>query len=347
MYSDEKRKGVLSGMRNYLKDRHREFGLTVGLWLFLNVYLGFICSSRLYTPDLVYLNLLFGIAAVIVVIRDYRRWKKLACGLNDQAALTEQEEKEILGSAVSNYVRRQREEQEKEWMDSAKQLSDLSDYIARWTHEAKLPLASLRLMNDRNEDEELRNEMQECIARLESLIQTVMVGSKLQRPENDVRYERISLEEAVKKTIQNQSYYLIHENFQISMELGGLRVYSDRRWLVYLLDQLVGNAVKYRSEDPCLSFRAARLDDGSTELTVEDNGIGILKEELPYIFQQGYVGKHLRRGDCRSTGMGLYFAKKIGDMMAISIRAESEPGQGSRFYLYFQNLSDHLLLDEK
>lgn len=124
-------------------------------------------------------------------------------------------------------------------------------------------------------------------------------------------------------------------------------MYSDRRWLVYLLDQLVGNAVKYRSRNPRLSFRAVRLDDGSAELAVEDNGIGILEEELTYIFEKGYVGKNLRKGDCRSTGMGLYFAKKMGEMMDISIRVESEKGRGSKFYLHFQELSDHLLLDEE
>lgn len=334
-------------MKRYVKDRRGNIAGAGLLWLFLDLYLGVICSSSLYLPDIIYLNLLLAAAAGAVGIWDYRRWKTLDNCLSGQTELTEKEERELLGRAVSAYVRREREEKEEAWRNSARNLEELSDYIAKWTHEAKLPLASLRLMNERNEDMELRGDMQECIVRLETLIQTVLVGSKLQRPENDVRYERISLEKAVKKSIQNQSYYLIHENFQIFTDLGGLQVYSDRRWLVYLLDQLVGNAVKYRGENPRLSFRAVRLDDGSTELSVEDNGSGILKEELPYIFQKGYVGKNLRKGDCRSTGMGLYFAKKIGEMMDISIRAESEKGRGSTFYLHFRDLSDHLLLDEK
>lgn len=334
-------------MKKYAKDRRGNIAVAGLLWLFLDLYLGVICSSGLYLPDLIYLNLLLAAAAGAIGIWDYRRWKFLERCLDGQRELTEKEERKLLGRAVSDYVRREREEHEEAWGDSVKKWEELSDYITGWTHEAKLPLASLRLMNERNEDMELRSDMRECIARLETLIQTVLVGSKLQRPENDVRYERISLEEAVKKSIQNQSYYLIHENFEILTELGGLQVYSDRRWLVYLLDQLVGNAVKYRGKNPGLSFRAVRLNDGSTELTVEDNGIGILKEELPYIFQKGYVGKNLRKGDCRSTGMGLYFAKKIGDMMNISIRVESEERRGSTFYLHFQDLSDHLLLDEK
>lgn len=185
-------------MKSYVKDRRGNIAAAGLLWLFLDLYLGVLCSSSLYLPDVIYLNLLLAAAAGAVGIWDYRRWKILDHCLRDHAELTEKQERELMGKAVSDYVRREREEQEAAWKNSAKNLEELSDYIAGWTHEAKLPLASLRLMNERNEDMELRGDMQECIVRLETLVQTVLVGSKLQRPENDVRYERISLEEAVK-----------------------------------------------------------------------------------------------------------------------------------------------------
>lgn len=333
-------------MKHYLKERWREIGGFAAVWLFLNLYLGLVCAQRLYGPDLIYMNVLMVVSAAAAGAWDYTRWKKLARCLENGMELTDGEEAELLGDTVRDYLCREREELQREWADSARKLEELSDYITCWTHEAKLPLASLRLMNERNQDETLRNSMQECIGRLELLIHTMMIGSKLQRPENDVRCERISLEEAVRQSVKNQSYDLIHHKFQISMELGGLKVYSDKRWLVYLLDQLVGNAVKYRSSEPALAFRARGLEDGSTELAVEDNGIGISGEELPFIFQRGYVGKNLRRGDCRSTGMGLYFARKIGDLIGVSIRVESREGEGSRFYLHFQDNSEHLLLEQ-
>lgn len=346
MYSHQKRKGVLSGMKTYLEDRKKAVLICAGLWIFVNLYLTVICSSRLYGPDIIYLNVLMAVAAAGIVRQDYLRWRQAQRCLDGGQFLSEEEERELFGRTISEYLCREREEQKNTRKNGRRELEELSDYITGWTHEIKLPLASLRLMNERNDDRELKKEMQSCIARMETLIQNVMVESKLQRPENDVRYERVSLEDVVRKSIQNQSYYLIHGNFQITTQLQGICVYSDKRWLVYLLDQLVGNAVKYAGENPALVFRAVRLDNGETELSVEDNGIGICGEDLPWIFQKGYVGKNLRKGDYRSTGMGLYFVKKIADMMQIAVSVTSERGEGCRFTLRFGNLSEHFLMEE-
>ena len=132
-------------------------------------------------------------------------------------------------------------------MECKEKLENLSDYITKWTHEIKLPLAALRLMNGRNQDTSLKKEMQDCIVRMENLLHTVLMGSKLQRPENDVCMERISLEEAVKEAVKNQSYFLIQYGFEMILEIKDVWVYSDKRWLVYLLDQLVANAIKYKN----------------------------------------------------------------------------------------------------
>lgn len=346
MYPYQKRKGVLFGMRRYLADRKRIILTAAGLWIFLDLYLGVICSSRLYGQDIVYLNVLLGAVVGVTALSDYGRWRRIDRCLRGEGVLSQAEEQNLFGAIIGEYLCSERARLEQSRKNNKKELEELSDYIAGWTHEAKLPLASLYLMNDRNSDQVLKREMQDCIARLETLIQNVMVESKLQRPENDVRYEKIFLESAVKKSIQNQSYYLIHENFQITLDLQNICVYTDQRWLVYLLDQLAANAVKYRGKDPALCFQAVRLEDGSVELSVEDNGIGICQEEIPWIFQKGYVGKNLRKGDYRSTGMGLYFVKKIADMMQISVSVSSKQGEGSRFILHFQNLSDHFLLEE-
>src|SRR5699024_2938680 len=133
-------------------------------------------------------------------------------------------------------------------------------------------------------------------------------------------------------------------NFEIKEETGKIQVYTDKRWLVYLLDQLIQNAVKYRSCYPFLAFKSVQEEQGSVTLYVEDNGLGIAPEDLPYIFRKGFVGKNHRKGDYRSTGMGLYFVKEICELLHIESRVFSEPGKSSRFEFRFQNLSEHLLL---
>ncbi len=173
-------------------------------------------------------------------------------------------------------------------LQQKKYLEDLSDYIARWSHEAKLPLAALKLMNGRNENEELRKEMESSIAngrneneelrkemessiaRLESLMHTVLMGSKLERPEHDVKFERILLEEVIKESIQNQAFFLIRNHFELDIQVKDIWIYSDRRWMVYLLDQLIGNAVKYKKENPKIVFWAEEKERGQVRFGIQD-----------------------------------------------------------------------------
>lgn len=129
------------------------------------------------------------------------------------------------------------------------------------------------------------------------------------------------------------------------MHLKDEAVYSDRRWLVYMLDQIIGNAVKYRGENPTLTFGADISSACGTEFWVEDNGTGIAQAELPYIFDKGYIGSCQRNGGYRSTGMGLYFVKQTADRLGIGVKASSGENN-TRFTFTFQDHADYFFLDK-
>ena len=333
-------------MRGYIKDRGRCFFIVLCLWGFGNFYLVFLCASHFYFQDLLYLNLLLLAAAAAGVWKDYCRWKKGREYLEGKISLEPWEQEKIFGKNVYDYLQGKEEAHRKEIQGLIREQEELTDYIARWSHEAKLPLAAMKLINERSRDQETGREMKESIVRLESLIHTVLLGSKLHGPEHDVRYEKLCLRDAIREAVKNQAYFLIRHNFEIKEEIGNSQVYTDQRWLVYLLDQLIQNALKYRGENPVLRFSAEMGKENCVLFTVEDNGLGIAREDLPYIFQKGFVGKNHRKGDYRSTGMGLYFVKEISGLLHLDIRAYSEPGKGSRFELRFQDLSEHLFLAE-
>ena len=331
-------------MKDYLKDRAGIFLILLFLGGFGNFYLVFLCASHLYFQDLLYLDMLFLAAALAGFLWDLYRWKKAEDYLKGKISLPPAEQEKLFGKKTAAYIQKKEEEQGREVRRLLGEQEDLIEYIGKWSHEAKLPLAALKLNNERNQDREASRQMKDSIARLESLIHTVMLGSKLHRPEHDVRFEKISLKEAVGEALKNQSYFLIHHNFRIEEEVGKIQVYTDKRWLVYLLDQLIQNGVKYRSRQPVLVFKATQEEQGCVIFHVEDNGLGIASEDLPYIFQKGFVGRNHRKGDYRSTGMGLYFVKEICGLLHIEIRVFSQPGKGSRFAFRFQDLSEHLLL---
>lgn len=311
-------------MRKYLKERWAVPITEVVFAIFLNIYLTQLCATSLYKEDVLYMDVLLVAFGMVCLFLDYRQWKK--------KKQHKEEDEELL-----TYTN-------KELLECKEKLENLSDYITKWTHEIKLPLAALRLMNGRNQEASLKKEMQDCIVRMENLLHTVLMGSKLQRPENDVCMERISLEETIKEAVKNQSYFLIQYGFEMTLKIKDIWVYSDKRWLVYLLDQLIANAIKYRRDTPKLVFSCEKQKENQVCLRVEDNGIGISKEDLPYIFDKGYVGKNLRKGDYHSTGMGLYFAEKIGKMLNLSLRAVPKKEKGSCFEIIFCDMAEHFMM---
>ena len=110
-------------------------------------------------------------------------------------------------------------------------------------------------------------------------------------------------------------------------------VYTDKKWICFILGQLLQNSVRYRGESPVITI-SARQAGKQVSLTVADNGIGIPAHELPRIFDRGFTGSNGRtRGG--STGMGLYLCRKLTEFLEIQIQADSEEGQGTDVTLVF------------
>ncbi len=103
---------------------------------------------------------------------------------------------------------------------------------------------------------------------------------------------------------------------------------SDRKWLQFILEQIISNAVKYTSRG---GVRITR--DGDT-LTVSDTGIGIRKEDLPRIFDRGYTGYN-GRIDNRATGLGLYLCRRAASALLIELSVTSTVGVGTNVFIRF------------
>ena len=100
---------------------------------------------------------------------------------------------------------------------------------------------------------------------------------------------------------------------------------TDEKWLSFIIEQLLSNAVKYTSKGS-----VTISVDAEKRLTISDTGIGIAGEDLPRIFEKGYTGYN-GRVERKSTGIGLYLCKMAADKLGHRLSAESEPGKGSRF----------------
>lgn len=309
-------------MKEYIKARGRLPAGGATFLFFLLFYFGYLCGVP--QADLVYFEVLCAIGAAILLWADVRAFRK-----RRKEEETRRQQEEAWENGLEEIKREQREAQ---------------DYLTRWIHEVKVPLAALKLQTERCPDREMGGQMKDSIEKISGLLRTMLLYSKTGQMENDVEFEKVFLKEAAKEAVKNHSWFLIREHFQIKMEdLGECAVYTDRRWLVYILDQILGNAVKYCRDNPEIVFGAEQVSPQRVRFWIEDNGTGVAQEELPWIFDRGYTGGQSREGDYRSTGMGLYLAARAARRLGIRLEALSEEGKWTRIVLTFeQNITEML-----
>ncbi|WP_413108085.1 sensor histidine kinase [Thomasclavelia sp.] len=328
----------------YLKEKAQFIILGVIILIFINGYFLYLCGTRLYLSDLFYLDIILIVVGIALIIKGYMRYQQINKLLITQQVITTKQVNNYYQDQYLNILEKNNKYYQEEINHLSGQIQELSTYISRWAHEAKLPIASMRLMNERNKDLALKKEMRLTIERIQLLLNTMLMSSKLRNPENDIKIEKVLLAQVIKESIKHHSYFLINDYFTIDLEVGNEYVYSDRRWLTYMLDQFIANSIKYKRDNPKIHFFIEQ-EEQSLTLIIEDNGIGIAKEDIPYIFDRGFIGHNLRDGDYRSTGMGLYFVKDIASRLQIVVEVDETFIDGSRFKLKFINNAEYFLLD--
>ena len=118
-----------------------------------------------------------------------------------------------------------------------------------------------------------------------------------------------SRNEIAAQAIENHRPLLVQSGVRIETYGLDCTVYTDEKWTVFILGQLLQNAARYRKAEPVISISVKALGK-QTQLIVQDNGIGIPAHELPRVFDRGFTGSNGRsRGG--STGMGLVLCEGI------------------------------------
>lgn len=207
--------------------------------------------------------------------------------------------------------------------------SEARQYFTLWAHQVKTPLSAIRLLAQEDGSvpkEELRQEL----FKTEQYVDMALQYLRLSRQEHDLVLSRFPLEELVRKAVKRTSALFIYK--KVSLSLGDLSqtVATDEKWLVFVLEQLLTNAVKYTP--PRGGVRIGLLPGKPCTLAVEDTGIGIHPEDIPRIFDWGYTGYNGRL-DKHSTGIGLTLCRQALDLLGHTVSIRSEPGKGTAVLL--------------
>lgn len=335
-------------MRSYLKQRGLLLCAIAFIWIMYHVYYMYLSPVKSNAGDIYYLDTLICVILMIFIGMDYIRLWKTKKGIDELCESDDYIMMNDIDRPLYEYAsifahNEQMYNQDIE--ESYQKLCELQEYISRWSHEIKLPLAALQMMNERNDDVMLRGEMKEQFEKMEQLLHTMLTGCKTWNTHYDKKIEVLSLKEIVDKSIRHQSFFLIKQHFLVDNQITTEKVLSDEQWLVYMLDQIIHNAVKYHKENPTLSVYT-EIKGNRTILHIRDNGIGIYKKDLLSVFEKGYTGDNARNGEYKSTGMGLYFVKQIARMLEHQIEIESIPHEYTDVQIIFDHHLDFFNITE-
>ena len=211
--------------------------------------------------------------------------------------------------------------------------SEYREYIETWVHQIKTPIASTRLIIENNPSEINKNINYE-IKKIEEYIEQVLYYSRSNDVSRDYIIKEVSLADVVRNVIRKNSRDFINKRISVDIEAVQGTVYSDVKWLEFILNQIIGNSVKYISDKEGWVRIYSIQNDHNIVLTIEDNGVGITEKDITRVFEKGFTGESGRRFE-KSTGIGLYLCKKLCDQLGLGLTLTSELGKGTKVTVIF------------
>lgn len=257
--------------------------------------------------------------------------------LQNEKTLIEQigkSHKLIVGD-LANKLRKLNDELE----DSKLQTLNYETFIETWVHEIKTPISLLTLVTENRKEEMsilVYQRLEHVRITMNENVEKILFYARLQATHMDYRLDRILLSDVIQETLFDLQPLLDEKDIKVVSKTNDLMVVTDEKVLRFILGQVFSNSIKYvkENEDHTIWIKTS-IDKVRNQccLEIEDNGIGVLNSDLPFIFDKGMTGDHANRK--QSTGIGLYLVKKLSDELQIVIDVDSQYGQGFTIQFLF------------
>lgn len=206
------------------------------------------------------------------------------------------------------------------------------EYIELWIHEVKTPIASAKLILENHPTENTESLMEET-EQIERYVEQALYYARSNSVEKDYMIKECSLTELTGNVVRRLRKEFIYEKIELKLKLTSDTVFTDEKWTEFILLQILGNSIKYRSKQAVIEI-FSQTEENQVILTIRDNGIGIAPASLPRIFEKGFTGETGRQYT-KATGMGLYLAKKLCDKLALGLEVDSKEGEGTTVRIIF------------
>ncbi|RXZ77442.1 sensor histidine kinase [Paenibacillaceae bacterium] len=317
------------------------------VFLILNIVAAFALASFLYFMDvqgyfILYTLCVWFVPLLSLLIYDYIRrnhyYKNLLGSLyhlDKKYLLSEiiNEPDFVDGKVLHEIVSATNRDMHEHIKEYSEKEREYREYIEAWVHEIKTPIASGKLIIENNKNE-ITKKLEEEFNKVEEHVEQVLYYARSTHTSEDYIIKKFCLIDSVKNVVKKNSKAFIYR--KIKLNLGDLHypIYNDAKWVEFIINQIVTNAIKYAKEEEAQISLYAEKNKENITLIIEDNGVGISKTDLNKIFNKGFTGENGRIFG-RSTGMGLYICHNLAKKLGLGITAESEKGVGTKIRIIF------------
>lgn len=312
-------------MRQWFRDNRRYFlllGLSVLIFFAIFALYGLPMKAVLYPALLcAVLLLLFLLQSGRKALQKHRTLVSLRNlpdnlpeQLSDFDTTSDRDYREIIGALLEKSARQE--------TDSRQRLTDSMDYYTTWVHQVKTPIAAMRLILEKEDTPQAR-QLSEELFRIEQYVQMALTYTRLDADTTDYVFRKTDVDAVIRGALRKFAAQFIGRGIKLNYQPCACTVVTDEKWLSFVLEQVLSNALKYTPSGSITIRVSARQ-----VLTVADTGIGIAASDLPRVFEKGYTGYN-GRTEKRASGLGLYLCRRICDGLGHPISIASVPGKGT------------------
>lgn len=199
---------------------------------------------------------------------------------------------------------------------------DFKEYVEMWIHEIKIPIAGLMLMYHNNKT--VNKNFLDQLNSLDNLTDQILYYVRSNYAEKDFLIKEASMDKIINEVLLKNKDSILENHIDVTVDVKNVKVLTDSKWLVFILNQIINNSIKY-SDNSRNSYIMFYIEDNEKETTlhIKDNGIGVNASDLKHVFDKSFTGENGRKMR-NSTGFGLYISKKLIEKLGHKISATSE-----------------------
>lgn len=306
--------------------------------------------GQISPENILYINIVSGVLFVFYILIEYAIKRKYYSQINDIITNNREDiinrlpepagyEQELFNRLLKGMYNEQSKRIEEFYEDKREN----QEFITTWVHEVKTPISVIRLLIENSNETsgvEILNSIEEEVDKIEGQVEQALYYSRTDDFSKDYFINEIELDRVIKEAIKRNARIFISKKIKICMDNSGLTVLTDKKWLLFIVNQILSNSLKYTDNSGIIHI-SCKEDEREKKLIIEDNGIGIRSEDIDRVFKKGFTGLSGRQYT-KSTGMGLYLAKKLARKLGHDITIESEAGKYTKAVIHFPKLENYI-----